>query len=117
MAITLAVGAGLLIQSFVRLSNVNPGFNPDGVLTFQLSLPPGRPDAQLRAVAQALTERIAVAGRRARRRLRGVPADDQGQQADGFAADGTRDCRSRDARPQHPLHPTIRTRNWSAEIF
>ncbi len=66
MAITLAVGAGLLIQSFIRLSNVNPGFNPDGVLTFQLSLPPDRPDAELRAVAQALTERIqSLAGVRA----------------------------------------------------
>ena len=58
MAMTLLVGGGLLIQSFVRLSNVSPGYDPNNVLTFQVSLPPGRPDAQLRVVAQSLTERL-----------------------------------------------------------
>ena len=58
MAMTLFVGGGLLIHSFVKLSNVNPGYNPNDVLTFQVSLPPGRPDAHLRTVAQSLVERI-----------------------------------------------------------
>jgi putative ABC transport system permease protein len=58
MAMTLLVGGGLLIQSFVKLSQVNPGYDPKHVLTFQLSLPPGRPDAHLRTLADGLVERL-----------------------------------------------------------
>jgi putative ABC transport system permease protein len=58
MAMTLFVGGGLLIKSFVTLSQVSPGYDPNNVLTFQVSLPPGRPDAELRALAQSLSERI-----------------------------------------------------------
>ncbi|HET7025375.1 MAG TPA: ABC transporter permease, partial [Gemmatimonadales bacterium] len=39
LALTLLIGAGLLIRSFGRLVGVDPGFNPDHVLTFTISLP------------------------------------------------------------------------------
>jgi putative ABC transport system permease protein len=39
LALTLLTGAGLLIRSFVELRRVDPGFNPAGVLTFDVSLP------------------------------------------------------------------------------
>ncbi len=39
LALTLLTGAGLLIKSFARLENVDPGFQPDNVLTFDIALP------------------------------------------------------------------------------
>jgi putative ABC transport system permease protein len=39
LALTLLAGAGLLIKSFQRLSHLNPGFNPEHLLTLNLSLP------------------------------------------------------------------------------
>jgi putative ABC transport system permease protein len=42
LALVLLIGAGLLIKSFSRLTDVNPGFGTDGVLTFQVTLAEGR---------------------------------------------------------------------------
>jgi len=42
LATMLLVGAGLLLESLLHLQNVRLGFRPDGLLTFQLSPPPGK---------------------------------------------------------------------------
>ncbi|MDQ2670291.1 MAG: ABC transporter permease, partial [Gemmatimonadota bacterium] len=42
LALTLLVGAGLLLRSFARLQGVDPGFEPENVLAFNIALPPGR---------------------------------------------------------------------------
>src|SRR5207248_7020961 len=39
LAVVLVTGAGLLIRSFLRLQNVQPGFNPQHLMTFTVELP------------------------------------------------------------------------------
>ena len=39
LAVMLVVGSALLLRSFAELRNVDPGFEPDGLLSFQLFLP------------------------------------------------------------------------------
>jgi putative ABC transport system permease protein len=42
LALVLLVGAGLLVKSFARLRDVNPGFSAERVLTAQIGLPQSR---------------------------------------------------------------------------
>jgi putative ABC transport system permease protein len=45
LALLLLVGTGLMVQSFRRLQAVNPGFNPEGVVSARLSLPRANSDS------------------------------------------------------------------------
>ena len=36
LALVLLIGAGLLLRTFVRITSIDPGFDPSGVLTFDL---------------------------------------------------------------------------------
>ena len=60
LTLVLLIGAGLLIKSFIRVSYVNPGFNPDNVLTMNISLPLSRygKDPQQSAFYQDLLTRV-----------------------------------------------------------
>jgi len=65
MALTmvLLVGAGLSIRTVIGLWSVNPGFDPHGMLSFNVGLPPSvaNGDAtQIRASLRQLTEKIAA---------------------------------------------------------
>ena len=42
LALVLLVGAGLLIKSFTRLRSVDPGFNPEHVVSIFIQLPATR---------------------------------------------------------------------------
>src|SRR5207247_992345 len=60
LSLTLLVGAGLLIQSFLRLQEVRPGFNAHNVLTAHLSLqdPKYKKDQQYVEFFRQLNERL-----------------------------------------------------------
>lgn len=46
LSLVLLIAVGLLLTSFARLQQVKPGFEPDGVFTAQLALPPTRYDRE-----------------------------------------------------------------------
>jgi putative ABC transport system permease protein len=57
LAMVLVAGAGVLMKSFVRLMNVDPGFNPQGLLTMRLAFPQSRkPDELFRLIEQRVKQ-------------------------------------------------------------
>jgi predicted permease len=58
LATMLMIGAGLLVHSFGRLSEVDPGYDPSGVLTFELIVPPQFPDGRKLTLATDLELRL-----------------------------------------------------------
>jgi putative ABC transport system permease protein len=49
LSLVLLTGAALLVQSFVRLSNISPGFRADGLLTARVQIPATRYDTPQRS--------------------------------------------------------------------
>ncbi|MFL6207331.1 MAG: ABC transporter permease [Pyrinomonadaceae bacterium] len=65
LSLVLLVGAGLLLKSFVRLREINPGFKPEPVLTYSVALPTAQyqtPAEQTRFFQQLLTQTASAPG-------------------------------------------------------
>jgi predicted permease len=61
LSLVLLIAAGLLLASFARLQRVEPGFEPEGIFTAQLALPPQRYDGdKLVAFYEQLYKRLSA---------------------------------------------------------
>jgi putative ABC transport system permease protein len=86
LAVVLLIGAALLIRTFLAIRQVNPGFDPQHVLTMRISLT-GPPFEKPAAVAQVIHEGV--------RRIRALP---------GVEAVGTTCCLPLEDRQQFGFH-------------
>jgi predicted permease len=59
LAIVLLVGAGLMLRSFVRLMTTKIGFEPAGLLTLQVTAPPGLSGGAWGSAVQQIEQRVA----------------------------------------------------------
>ncbi|MEZ5319918.1 MAG: ABC transporter permease [Vicinamibacterales bacterium] len=73
LAVMLITASGLLLRSLVSRLQVDPGFDPDGVVTFELTLPPERFPEILRGPRPASRPRVVQAVDDVLARLRRLP--------------------------------------------
>jgi putative ABC transport system permease protein len=60
LALVLLIGAGLLMRSLVEILHIDPGFNPQNVITMDISLPPMRyeEDNQITGFYEQLLQKL-----------------------------------------------------------
>jgi putative ABC transport system permease protein len=112
-AAMLLVGTGLLIRSYVQLQHVEPGFEPEAVTTFSLSLPATRysDPASPRAFVSALLSRLeGEPGVQSAAVAMGLPFTSDLNVITGFRHEGQ-------AEPDSASMPTASMRIVSPEYF
>jgi putative ABC transport system permease protein len=90
LALVLLIGSGLMIKSFLRLQSVNPGFNPQNLLTVRLLLPGSKYGEDRQRVAffrQALSRIESLPGVRSVGAVNFLPFSGSGA-ATGFTIEG-----------------------------
>jgi putative ABC transport system permease protein len=91
LSLVLVVGAVLLVDSFRRLQNVDPGFRAAGVTTFFVGLPPGSyPDIERQGLffQNAIEKLKALPGVTAAAAGSNLPASDNGSTRSPAAVEG-----------------------------
>ena len=58
VSLVLLVGAGLMMKSFVRLTHVDPGFNPERLLVFNIGLPTSADTTRQISFYQQVVDRL-----------------------------------------------------------
>ncbi len=107
LSLTLLIGAGLLIKSFVNLQRVDPGFNPNGVLRVDVTLPRTRyPERnQSAAFYKQLLDRVAaLPGVQSAGAVSNLPLSGGGTDSN-FAVEG-----------QPPAEPDHRPVGWYSSV-
>ena len=110
MAVVLLIGAGLMIKSVGRLIGVNPGFDPDHVLTLQVSMigPAYAKDETVVAKTDAIVARLrALPGVQAAAAAGQIPLGGNGD-GWGFHIEG---------RPVGPDDPSVERYSVTPEYF
>ncbi len=90
LALTLVVGAGLLLQSFLRLMQVNPGFRPDHLVTMQVQPPHAHRPTFFADVEQRIAALPGVASAGMVSRLPVFHAGANGRGGNPFSIEGSR---------------------------
>jgi putative ABC transport system permease protein len=102
LAVVLLIGASLLLESMVRLTRVPPGFDPHGVLVFNVSLPSvryGKPEQSADFYAQLLERLRAMPGVKSASGVEPLPLSDDIIRT-SFQIEGHPVPRSEEARTQ-----------------
>ena len=98
LAMMLLVGGSLLVHSFTKLASVEAGYDPENVLTFQVSLADLAPGTQLKTLADNIVEQV--------RLLPGVKAAAYARQLPLIAIRETAWFRRSPQLPNPPPRPT-----------
>jgi len=108
LSLVLLAGAGLLLKSFLRLMQVDPGFRPENVLTMRIWLPDARypKPEQLREFFRQAVDRVSkLPGVVATGIVYGLPLAGQGSSGTVTVVD-TRAVRLQDTTPEADWKPT-----------